>query len=228
MVQGKQMAHFKPKYITFDCYGTLTRFHMVELTREIFADRIPAEGMDGFIADFSAYRRDEVLGDWKPYNEVIYNAVKRTCKRWGVEFTEDEGNSYYNAVPTWGPHADVAEPLARVAKEFPLVILSNAMNSQIHSNVEKLGAPFHAVYTAEQAQAYKPRLQAFEYMFDQLGCTPDDVLHVSASLRYDLMPAHDLGIKNKVYVNRGYEPSTPYYGYTEITDIGGLPGVVGL
>ena len=222
------MAQFKPKYITFDCYGTLTRFRMVECTREIFADRVPAENMDGFIADFSAYRRDEVLGDWKPYNEVIYNAIERTCKRWGVEFTEDEGNSYYNAVPTWGPHADVAEPLARLAKEFPLVILSNAMNSQIHSNVEKLGAPFHAVFTAEQAQAYKPRLQAFEYMFDQLGCAPDDVLHVSASLRYDLMPAHDLGIKNKVYVNRGYEPSTPYYGYSEITDISGLPGVVGL
>jgi 2-haloacid dehalogenase len=43
------------------------------------------------------------------------------------------------------------------------------MNSQIHDNVAKLGAPFYAVYTAESAQAYKPRMQAFEYMFDQLG-----------------------------------------------------------
>ena len=42
------------------------------------------------------------------------------------------------------------------------------------------------------------------------------------------MPAHDIGIKNKVFVNRGFEPSTPYYGYTEIKDIGGLPAVVGL
>jgi 2-haloacid dehalogenase len=37
-----------------------------------------------------------------------------------------------------------------------------------------------------------------------------------------------MGIKNKVFVARGHEPSTPHYGYTEITDIGGLPGVVGL
>lgn len=222
------MGLFKPKYITFDCYGTLTRFRMVELSHEIFGERVGADRIDGFITDFSAYRRDEVLGDWKPYNEVIYNAVQRTCKRWDVTFTEEEGNRFYNAVPTWGPHDDVAEPLARVVKAFPLVILSNAMNSQIHFNVEKLGAPFHAVYTAEQAQAYKPRFQAFEYMLDQLGCGPDDVLHVSASLRYDLMPAHDLGIKNKVYVNRGYEPSTPEYGYAEISDIGGLPALVGL
>jgi FMN phosphatase YigB (HAD superfamily) len=86
--------------------------------------------------------------------------------------------------------------------------LSNAADSQVMSNVEKLGAPFHAVYTAEQAQAYKPRFQAFEYMFDQLGCGPQDVLHVSASPRYDLMVANDLGITHKVHVNRGFEPST--------------------
>ncbi|MDP7452177.1 MAG: HAD-IA family hydrolase, partial [Arenicellales bacterium] len=122
----------------------------------------------------------------------------------------------------------VAEPLVRVAEHYRLVILSNASDNQIQSNVDKLGAPFHAVYTAEQAQAYKPRFQAFEYMLDQLGCGPEDLLHVSASLRYDLMPAWGLGIENKVYVNRGYEPSTPYFGYSEISDIGGLPGLVGL
>ena len=30
------------------------------------------------------------------------------------------------------------------------VILSNASDQQIHRNVEKLGVPFQAVYTAEQ------------------------------------------------------------------------------
>ncbi|MCE3250143.1 MAG: dehalogenase [Geminicoccaceae bacterium] len=222
------MSQFRPKYVTFDCYGTLTRFQMGELAREIFSDRICADRMDAFIRDFAAYRLDEVLGAWKPYDQVLCNAVERSCKRWGIAYVEAEGRRFYEAVPSWGPHADVPEPLARVAKHFPLVILSNAMNDQIHSNVEKLGAPFHAVYTAQQAQAYKPRLQAFEYMFDQLGCAPEDVLHVSASLRYDLMSAHDIGIEHKVYVNRGFEPSMPYYGYAEIKDISGLPGVLGL
>ena len=117
----------------------------------------------------------------------------------------------------------MAAGLTRIAPHLPLVILSNASNDQILHNVAKLGAPFHAVFTAEQAQAYKPRMQAFEYMLDQLGCTPRDVLHVSSSLRYDLMTAHDLGIENKVFVNRGHDPSVPYYGFTEIEDIGGLP-----
>ena len=56
------MSVFKPKFITFDCYGTLTRFQMSDMTRTIFADRIPAEKMDAFIGDFATYRLDEILG----------------------------------------------------------------------------------------------------------------------------------------------------------------------
>lgn len=222
------MSTFRPKYISFDCYGTLIRFRMGDVARELFPDRIAPEDMDRFVRDFSAYRLDEVLGAWKPYAEVIRNSVQRLCRRWKIEFRDQDAQALYAAVPTWGPHADVPEPLARIAKEIPLVILSNAANDQIHDNVAKLGAPFHAVFTAQQAQAYKPRLQAFEYMLDQLGCGPEDMLHVSSSLRYDLMSAHDIGIRNKVFVARGHEPSTPYYGYHEIKDIGGLPGIVGL
>ena len=219
---------FRPKYITFDCYGTLTRFRMGDLAREMFANRIPADRMDQFIADFAAYRLDEVLGAWQPYDVVLKNAVRRLCRKWNLQYLDAEAQQYYDAVPTWGPHADVPAGLAKVAKEIPLVILSNAMDAQIQHNVAKLGAPFHRVYTAQMAQAYKPRLQAFEYMIDSLGCNPEDVLHVSSSLRYDLMSARDMGIVNKVFVNRRHEPGCPEYGYTEIADIGGLPGVVGL
>ena len=219
---------FRPKFISFDCYGTLTRFRMGELARDMYADRIPAERMDQFIADFSAYRFDEVLGAWQPYEVVLKNAVRRLCRKWKIQYLDHEARKYYDAVPTWGPHDDVPAGLARVAKEIPLVILSNASDDQIQSNVAKLGAPFYRVYTAQQAQAYKPRLQAFEYMLDSLNANPEDMLHVSSSLRYDLMSADDLGIKNKVFVNRGHGPGCPAYGYTEIADIGGLPGVGGL
>lgn len=219
---------FHPQYITFDCYGTLTRFRMGEMAREMFAGRIPTAGMDRFVADFNAYRFDEVLGDWKPYADVLQNALHRTCRKWKITCTDAEGRQYYDAVPTWGPHADVPAGLTKIAERIPLVILSNASNDQIQKNVDLLGVPFYRVYTAQQAQAYKPRLRAFEYMLDQLGCGPEDILHVSSSLRYDLMSADDLGVKNKVFVNRGHGPGCPAYNYVEIHDIGGLPAVVGL
>ena len=222
------MTRFRPKYITFDCYGTLTNFQMAEGARDVFGAQLDAAKMVMFVKNFAAYRLDEILGDWKPYNEVIHNAFERTCRKNGLPFRAEDARMIYERVPTWGPHADVPAGLAKVAKEIPLVILSNAMNDQIMSNVAKLGAPFHAVYTAQQANAYKPRFQAFEYMFDMLNCNPEDVLHCSSSFRYDLMSAYDLGIKHKVWVNRGHEPANPFYEYTEIKDISGLPAVVGL
>ena len=196
----------------------------------LFADRIPAEEHGAVRrATSRAYRFDEVLGAWKPYAEVVRQLGRAHLQAAAASVPRRRGRStIYDAVPTWGPHADVPAGLAKVAKEIPLVILSNAMDSQIQNNVAKLGAPFHRVYTAQQAQAYKPRLQAFEYMLDSLGCGPEDILHVSSSLRYDLMSADDLGIDNKVFVNRGHGPGNPAYRYTEIQDIGGLPGVVGL
>ncbi len=219
---------FKPKYISFDCYGTLTRFRMSEMVQDLCGDRVPADRMPAFAGDFAAYRLDEVLGAWKPYAEVIGNALRRTCVLHGVSYREDDGRAIYEAVPTWGPHDDVPAGLAKVADRIPLVILSNAMNSQIHSNVETLGAPFHRVYTAEQAQAYKPRFQAFEYMLDQLGARPEEMMHVSSSFRYDQMSAFDLHFGARVWVARGHEPRNPAYFTHEIPDIGGLAACVGL
>lgn len=217
-----------PKYITFDCYGTLTNFQMSDVTRGLMSDQIDQADMGTFLDDFEAYRMDEVIGPYKPYRDVITNAFKRACRRWNVEFRATIGETIVDSVPTWGPHPDVPEGIAKAAEKYPLVILSNANDEQLASNVEKLGAPFHALYTAEQAKAYKPRFRAFEYMLEQLGCGPEDILHVSSSLRYDLIPAHDLRIVNKVYVNRGYEPSVPFYQYHEIPGISDLPGLLDL
>ena len=216
------------RFISFDCYGTLTNFRVGDLTRQRLADIVPADSMPGFLEDFTAYRFDEVLGDWKPYADVLHRALERTCRRWNIAFRSEDADAIVAAVPTWGPHADVPAPLSRVAKEIPLVILSNAADSQIQSNVDLLGAPFHAVLTAEQAQAYKPRLRAFEYMFDTLGCGPEHMMHVSSSLRYDLMSASDLRIGHRVFVERGHGPGNPEYGYQAIPDIGGLPGLLGI
>ncbi|WP_027349837.1 haloacid dehalogenase type II [Halotalea alkalilenta] len=219
----------RPKFITFDCYGTLTNFQMATMTRELFAERIPEPArMERFIRDFSAYRFDEVLGPWKPYVEVVKGALERTCKRWGIDYIDADGQRYYDAVPTWGPHPDVIEGLSKIAGKIPLVIYSNACDDQIMSNVAKLEVPFHKVFTADTFKVYKPRLTAFEAMIDTLGCNPEDLLHVSSSFRYDLMSAHFMGIKDKAFVARSHEPYAPGYGATEIADIRGLPALVGL
>ena len=192
----------EPKYITFDMHGTLIRWQIRELTRQLLADVVPADQMDEFIESFKWQRLDEVLGPWKPFPDVIHDSLRKTLERFNLPYRKADSQAIVDAVPTWGPYPEVPEALRTLASRYPLVLLSNAADDQVMSNVEKLEAPFHAVFTAEQAQAYKPRFQAFEYMFSQLGCRPQDVLHVSASPRYDLMAANDLGDRDTMAQDR--------------------------
>jgi 2-haloacid dehalogenase len=94
--------------------------------------------------------------------------------------------------------------------------------------VENLQAPFEVVITAEEMGVYKPRLRAFEYTLDKLGVTPDEIVHVSASPKYDLRTAATIGIKNKVYMDRGFEHDEHWLDYKRITDIADLPVLLGL
>ena len=113
------MTRFRPKYITFDCYGTLTNFDMAGAARRVYGPWLSPAAMAQFIKDFAGYRLDEVLGAWKPYLEVVHNSVERTCKRNGVAFRPEDAQRIYEEVPTWGPHPDVPAGLAKVAKEIP-------------------------------------------------------------------------------------------------------------
>ncbi len=219
---------FKPKFISFDCYGTLINFEMGPTAHRLFKARVPAPRMPAFLDSFRAYRLDEVLGDWKPFFDVVENSIRRACKAHGVEYSPSDAVALYDAISTWQPHPNVVEVLEEIAPHVPLVILSNSMVDLIPASVANLKAKFHAVYTAEEARAYKPRFQTFEYMFARLGSTPDQMMHVSSSFRYDLMTASDLGFMAKAFIDRAHEPGSEGYGVCRLTDIRQLPGLIGL
>lgn len=100
-------ADFRPKYISFDCYGTLIRFRMSEKAREFFSDRIAPKAMDEMCRVFSNYRFDETLEAWKPYREVLRNAVRRTSKAMGVEYRVLVGRGHE---PSNANHRDIEIP----------------------------------------------------------------------------------------------------------------------
>ena len=45
------MIESEPKYITFDCYGTLTYFPMHQLAYDIYEGQLPPEKMRLFVKD---------------------------------------------------------------------------------------------------------------------------------------------------------------------------------
>lgn len=57
---------FRPKYVSFDCYGTLIEWPMTPITRELVGDQIPAEHWDQFVREFRGYRYDQVRGEYYP------------------------------------------------------------------------------------------------------------------------------------------------------------------
>jgi 2-haloacid dehalogenase len=219
---------FRPEYISFDCYGTLINFSIVPATRHLLAGRIPEDQLPLFLRDFRNYRYDQVCGEYYAYRQVLQDAFDRTCAKWKLARSDDAGGRFAEAVLSWGPHDDVPAPLRTMGENYRLVILSNADTSFLDVSVPRLGADFHAVYSAEQAGAYKPRYQAFEYMLDQLNAVPGQFLHVSSHTRYDLMPVHDLGFTQTVLLDRGYDPQGPGYGYRTVRSLDELNTSLGL
>lgn len=222
------MAFGKPKFVTFDMNGTLIRFAINDATRAVLGDRLPAEVADDYLAACKAYRIDECMGDYKPFDRIVADSMERASRRIGLEYREDDARAVYETIPTWGPYPGVTAALNRLAEQVPLVIITNSDAVHAARLAENLQAPFEVVISAQEMGVYKPRLAAFQYLFDKLGVTPDELVHVSASPMYDHRSAAAMGIMNKVYVDRGFEHDEYWLGYERITDITDLPGLFGL
>lgn len=218
----------KPRFVTFDMNGTLIKFSINDAMRKVLGDRLPAEVADEFLQVCKAYRIDECMGDYKPFDQIVARSMERASRRVGLEHREDDARAVYEIIPTWRPYPGVTEALNRLAEAYPLVIITNSDTAHAERLAKNLQAPFEVVISAEEMGVYKPRLGAFEYMFDKLGATPDEIVHVSASPMYDLRTAAVMGIKNKVYVDRGFEHDEHWLGYERITDIADLPVLFGL
>ncbi|HEX5591502.1 MAG TPA: haloacid dehalogenase type II [Candidatus Limnocylindrales bacterium] len=218
----------KPKYVTFDMNGTLIKFSINDAIRAVMGDRLPAEIADDFLQVCKAYRIDECMGDYQPFSQIVARSMERASRRVGLEHREGDARAVYDVIPTWGPYPGVTAALNRLAEEFPLVIITNSDTAHAVRLAANLQAPFEVVISAEEMGVYKPRLRAFEYMFDKLSVAPDEIVHVSASPMYDLRSAAVMGIRNKVYVDRGFEHDEHWLGYERITDIADLPVLFGL
>jgi 2-haloacid dehalogenase len=218
----------KPKFVTFDMNGTLIKFAINDATRQVLGDRLPAEVADEYLRICKAYRIDECMGDYKPFHQIVANSMERASRWVGLEYREEDARAVYDIIPTWGPYPGVTDALNRLAEEVPLVIITNSDPAHAERLAKNLQAPFEVVINAEEMGFYKPRIGAFEYMFNKLGVTPNELVHVSASPMYDLRTAAIMGIENKVYVDRGFEQDEHWLGYERITDIADLPVLFGL
>lgn len=217
-----------PTYLTFDCYGTLVDFDLDSAALEILEGRLEGVDTPRFLREYEQIRFEEVLGDYRPYRAVLRESLERAMTQFGLDYRAEDGDALVAAVPTFGPFPDVPPVLEHLRQHCKLVIISNTEDDLIAHNVRNIGMPFDHVITAEQARAYKPALEAFEYMMGVLGCRENEIVHVAQGFNYDIMPAAKLGWR-RVWINRRGQPGDQAFGpYDELPDLTGLPALLGL
>ncbi|MFI2636071.1 haloacid dehalogenase type II [Streptomyces collinus] len=216
--------------VTFDAYGTLIDFQLGPTTLKVLEDRLDLDNLDvdEFLDDFRVMRFQAVLEAYRPYHEILHSSLRNAMRLHGLEYRTSDGDALVEAVPAFGPFPEVPDALRQLKTRYEIAIISNTDDDLIARNVENIGVEFDHVITAQQAGAYKPDRQTFDHAFTSMGVEPSQVIHTAQGWEYDHIPTRDLGLKRRVWINRyGRHGSTDYQPYDELTDLSGLPGLLG-
>ena len=217
--------------VTFDAYGTLIDFRLSEAVRQVLADRLPMDGVDGeeFLDDFRVMRFQAVLEPYRGYREVLRSSLQTAMRLYGIPHSPSDGDALVAAVPAFEPFPEVPQALlALKSLGYEIAIISNTDDDLIEQNVARIGVDFDHVITAQQARAYKPRRQAFEYAYAVMDIPSARVSHVAQGWEYDLIPTRDLGLRRRVWINRYGRPgSSLYRPYDELSDLSAVPALLG-
>ncbi|WP_405547184.1 haloacid dehalogenase type II [Streptomyces phaeochromogenes] len=92
------------------------------------------------------------------------------------------------------PWDDSVAGLARLARRFPVLGLSNASRATLLRLNAYAQLVWHQALSAEDAQAYKPAPEVYRLALDAAGCPPERVLMVAAHA-WDLRGAQAVGMR---------------------------------
>jgi 2-haloacid dehalogenase len=203
--------------LSFDCYGTL-----IDWETGIAAVLAPWAREQGL-----ALSDDELLRTYADheaaveretpstlYPEVLAGAFRRTGETLGAPVSEAWAQRLGASVPEWPAFPDSADALARLARHYRLIIVSNVHRAGFAASNERLRGDFAAVITAEDVGAYKPaehHFRALDAALPGLGVERRRLLHVAQSLFHDHVPAKREGLPS-VWINRRHD--RPGWGAT--------------
>ena len=199
-----------PALATFDCYGTLVDWEggvasfLYDLS---LRNGEPDPGPGRALRDRWESIQFEILrGSYRPYREVLAESLHAWMDERGYRWDEREGEALLRSMRSWQPFPDTRPALLRTREAgMRLAIISNTDRDIIEHTLRHIEVPFDAVITAEDARAYKPSDETFDYALAQLGVPPQDILHVAFGFKYDIGPAGRHGMQS-AWVNRHAEP----------------------
>ena len=205
------------KALSFDCYGTLIDWEAgIAAVLHPWA-REQGLGLNGeelllAYADHEAAAEREM--PTALYPDVLAAAFRRAGETLGRPVSDEWAQRLGQSVPDWPAFPDSAAALARLARHYQLIILSNVHRDGFTASNRRLRGHFAAIITAEDVGAYKPaanHFRALDAKLAELGLDRKDLLHVAQSLFHDHVPAKRESLPS-VWINRRHD--RPGWGAT--------------
>ena len=200
----------KFKALSFDCYGTLIDWEtgiaavLRPWAREQDLDLTDEELLRAYGAHEGAVQRETPSA---LYPDVLATAFRRTGEESGAPVSEEWAERLGESVPDWPAFPDSADALARLARRYKLIIVSNVHRAGFAGSNKHLRGDFAAIITAEDVGAYKPaenHFRALDAALPGLGVDRSELLHVAQSLFHDHVPAKREGLPS-VWINRHHD-----------------------
>jgi 2-haloacid dehalogenase len=207
----------KFKALSFDCYGTLIDWESGLLAvlspwaREQTFDIADEELLLAFAQNEGAVQRETPAA---LYPEVLATAFRRSGEQLGIPVSDEWAQRLGGSVPNWPAFPDSPDALARLARRYKLIIVSNVHRAGFAASNERLRGDFAAIITAEDVGGYKPaenHFRALAAALPGLGVDRGELLHVAQSLFHDHVPAKREGLPS-VWINRRHD--RPGWGAT--------------
>jgi 2-haloacid dehalogenase len=181
------------EYLIFDTFGTLLDWkgsivsqiacvagnRLDEVKRVLFAERWAR----GYGAETAAVVRGEK--PFRPLSQILDGLFSECEAEYGFPFDvrlRDELRTVWERLEPWG---DVLPGMKRLRDKYRLVSFTNADVRMITKMAAHASLPFDVLFSAEEAQAYKPDPRIYRKLIDHLGCSPSRITLV-ASHTFDL------------------------------------------
>jgi putative hydrolase of the HAD superfamily len=207
----------KYRALSFDCYGTL-----IDWEAGIAAVLVPWAAEQGLTLSpeelLLAYADNEAAAERESpfalYPDILATAFRRTGEALDARVTDAWARRLGDSVGDWPAFPDSADALARLARHYELIIVSNVHRAGFAASNRRLHGDFAAIITAEDVGAYKPaenHFRALDAALGDLGVDRGALLHVAQSLFHDHVPAKREGLPS-VWINRRHD--RPGWGAT--------------
>jgi 2-haloacid dehalogenase len=193
--------------LSFDCYGTLIDWEagMAAVLRRWAESRGSSRTDEDLLATYSAHEAEtEAEHPTDLYPAILARTLRAVGAQLGIPVSDAEAEAFGRSVPDWPAFPDSPDALARLARHYRLIILSNVDRTSFAASNERLGVTFTSILTAQDIGSYKPSPRNFEALLaetDRLGIPRGRLLHVAQSLFHDHVPAKAAGLPT-VWIDR--------------------------